>query len=71
MREGDTASPTKDLLTWTALAISTYYFEDHGTHVPKSSKDLLAFLVQTLNTNAATQFLSTYSRSTDASTSLS
>ena len=71
MREGDTASPTKDLLTWTALAITTYYFEDHTIPVPKSSKDLLAFLVQTLTTNAATQFLSTYSRSTDASTSLS
>ena len=69
MREGDSTSPTKDLLTWTALAISTYYFEDHGTHVPKSSKDLFFFLVQILKHTAATTFLSTYSASTEASTS--
>jgi undecaprenyl diphosphate synthase len=71
MREGDSTSPTKDLLTWTALAITYYYFEDHMIPVPKSSKDLLAFLAHTLKENAATTFLSTYTHSTEASTSLS
>ena len=72
MREGDSASPTKDLLTWTALAITYYYFEDHTILVPTSGKDLLAFLVQTLKHTAATQFLSNYSpsASTAVSTSL-
>jgi hypothetical protein len=71
MREGDSASPTKDLLTWTALAITYYYFEDHTIPVPKSSKDLLAFLLEALKANTVSQFLTTYSASTDASTSLS
>ena len=66
-REGDHASPTKDLLTWTALAISTYYFENHRILVPKSGKDLLAFLLQTLKQTAATHFLSNYSSPTSAS----
>jgi len=67
-REGDHTSPTKDLLTWTALAISTHYFENHRIQVPKSGKEVFAFLLQTLKHTAATQFLSTYS--TDASISL-
>ena len=70
VREGDHTSPTKDLLSWTALAIVTYYFEDHTILVPKSGKDLLAFLVQTLKETAATQFLDTYSPSRDVSISL-
>ena len=61
LREGDTTSPTKDLLSWTALAITTYYFEDHTIQVPKSSKDLLAFLVNAIKERAASQFLSTMS----------
>ena len=68
LREGDHTSPTKDLLSWTALAISTYYFEDQTILVPKSGKDLFAFLLQTLKHTAATKFLSTYS--TEASISL-
>jgi hypothetical protein len=61
LREGDTTSPTKDLLSWTTLAITTYYFEDHTVQVPKSSKDLLAFLVNAIKERAASQFLSTMS----------
>ena len=60
MREGDSTSPTKDFLTWTALAITYYYFEDHTIPVPKSSKDLLAFLVHSLKENAAAQFLNSF-----------
>jgi len=71
LREGDHTSPTKDLLTWTALAISTYYFEDHTILVPKSGKDLFAFLLQTLKQTVATHFLSNYSSSSSASSEAS
>ena len=60
LREGDSSSSSKDLLTWAALAITHYYFEDHTIPVPKSSKDLLAFLVYSLKENAATQFLNSF-----------
>jgi undecaprenyl diphosphate synthase len=56
-REGDHTSPTKDLLTWTALAITYYYFEDHMIPVPKSKNALLDFLVNTIKEIAAIQFL--------------
>ena len=60
-REGDHTSPTKDLFTWTALAITYYYFEDHLIQVPTSSKNLLAFLTQAMKERAASQFLKTMS----------
>jgi undecaprenyl diphosphate synthase len=60
LREGDSSSSSKDLLTWAALAITYYYFEDHTLQVPTSSKDLLAFLVHKLKENAATQFLNSF-----------
>jgi len=56
-REGDHTSPTKDLLTWTALAITYYYFEDHTIPVPKSSISLLNFLASMIKEAGAIQFL--------------
>jgi undecaprenyl diphosphate synthase len=60
LREGDSSSSSKDLLTWAALAITYYYFEDDTIPVPKSSKDLLAFLVHKFKENAAAQFLNSF-----------
>ena len=71
LREGDHTSPTKDLLTWTVLAITYYYFEDHTIRVPKSSKELLVFLGQTLKENISIQFINGYSSSSSASSEAS
>jgi hypothetical protein len=60
-REGDANSSSKDLLTWTALAITDYYFEDHTIPVLKSSKDLLVFLSYAIKERVASQFLRTMS----------
>ena len=56
-REGDHTSPTKDLLTWTALAITYYYFEDHMIPVPKSKNALLDYLASMIKEAGAIQFL--------------
>ena len=56
-REGDHTSPTKDLLTWTALAITYYYFEDHHIPVPKSKNTLLDYLASAIKEAGAIQFL--------------
>jgi hypothetical protein len=70
-REVDSTSPTKDLLTWTCLAITYYYFEDSTIQVPTSSKELLGFLFELMKERAAENYLSTYSVCTSSPTSSS